>query len=250
MTGDHVSPSNIPLGDLAELLVATERAIISCATAEGTRTSDEPEVSLAGVRPASSALALSVQEPLLPVVVRILEALAERRESELPPATYRALRSISGLVEKRGWGVELKADPAIEAPTAAIGPGGSRIPEPSAPRYLEGTATLVGRCLRVGGAVTPRAEIRPKGGGRLVNIALSEREAKVLAQRLYEEVTLQGRARWQVDSWELVGFRVTHISDFRRTDPVLAMQALALAGGGDWDGSEVHGGERVGEIGA
>lgn len=231
LTGQGVSPSSVALGDLAELLLHTEKAIVSYANAAGMERQDGPGVSLAGVRPASAALALSVQQALIPGVVHVLQAIDGGRVATLPAETHRALFRMSGLLGQRGWGLEIKTDPAIDAPLARLDPY-RPLDAPPAPRLVEGTATLIGRCLRVGGAVTPRAEIRPSAGGRLINVALDEREARQLARRLYEEVVLEGRACWQSDTWEMVDFRLQRIADYRRTEPTMALEALARAAAG------------------
>jgi hypothetical protein len=83
--------------------------------------------------------------------------------------------------------------------------------------------------------VTPKAEIRLLKGGTLLYPRLSQAVAKDLAQRLYEDVVLEGRATWRTDTWEVVDFRVDSVSPFRTAPPHEAFEALAEVAEGRWD---------------
>jgi hypothetical protein len=109
---------------------------------------------------------------------------------------------------------------------------------------LQGTTTIQALCLRVGG-VQPKAELRLPNREKLLHAELTAEVARQLAQRLYEEVILEGRATWNVDPWEVEAFRVNRVTTYRKTDAVLAFKELSEAARGSWDEvdalSYVHG---------
>jgi hypothetical protein len=102
---------------------------------------------------------------------------------------------------------------------------------PAAPVTISGTTTLLARCLRVGGATQPKAELRLTQGGNLLHVKVSEIIARHLGHHLYEEILLAGTATWRTDTWNVVNFKVESVSEFNRVAPAVAFRELAEAAG-------------------
>jgi hypothetical protein len=236
ITGDEVSPEAVSLGELADVLSRLDRTLASYVTAKEIDLPPGAKVSLVDIERGSEQLVLSVAQPYLPAFADISRAVSLEVYDELPEPTYAELQGLSAAVVKRGWGLEIKENAEHGIYAARLGGEGEAL-APRAPVHLEGTTTLHARCLRVGG-VQPRAELRVASRPSLLHADLSEELARELATKLYEEVTLEGRATWDADTWEIEAFRVLRVTSYRRTDPVLAFKELAEAAEGRWDDAD------------
>lgn len=236
ITGKGVSPEAVPLHDLAEILASIERLVLACATASASTEELLPEapVSLVGIEDSSAGLVLSVEEPHFNAVSRVSNAVVTGDYLELPDPALLELGRLSKSVERRGWQFEIKEHSELGISYARI--ESEKLPEATEHAPIEGTTTIYGRCLRVGGATRPKAEIRLTSSGKILNVELSENDAKELAKRLYEEVILEGRVTWDIATWEIQRFRVSHIAPYRQTDPAIAFKELAEAAHGQWEG--------------
>lgn len=235
ITGETVSPESVSVSLLSEILTRIERAIGAYAQAKMAEVATEDlTISLVDIRAGSECLTFSVPEPLVPAVAGISKALELGEHDDLPRSTYTELYEISDMVSRRGWNFEIREQPRQNVRPAVFG-FENALPPPSEPVRVRGTTTLHGRCLRVGGATQPKAEIRPATGSKILNVELSEEIAKQLATRLYEEVVLQGEATWNSETWEVESFRVSSVTNYRRTEPTLAFRELAEAAGSEWD---------------
>jgi hypothetical protein len=166
-------------------------------------------------------------------VSAISHAVAAQDYHTLPPSAQLELATLSKQMVKRDWVVEFLADPALHIEHAKISTE-HPVPEPLPPPSATGTTVVFGRCVRVGGAGAPRAEIRlPEGN--LLYIDVSEEMAKELARRLYDEVCIEGRATWRTTDWTLLDFKAAHVTDYRPTGLVEAFEQLARAAGGRWN---------------
>jgi hypothetical protein len=103
---------------------------------------------------------------------------------------------------------------------------------------VRGTTTLFGRCIRVGG-IRPRAEISLEQGGTLF-IDVSEQLARRLAQRLYDQVCLDGEASWDAETWCIQSFRATDIADYAPIGLVSAFRELTANSNSALDGLDVQ----------
>lgn len=234
ITGSGVSPETVPLHDLAEILAGIEKLLLACSSGSTQKTSPGVPVSLVGIEDGSASLVISVEEPHSSALSRVSKAVANDDYLELPDPVLRELDRFSKSVERRGWRFEIKEHSPLGIPYARI--ESKRLPEAVDHAPVEGTTTIYGRCLRVGGATKPKAEIRLTSSSKILNVELSESDAKELATRLYEEVILEGRVTWDIATWEIQSFRVSHITPYRQTDPVIAFKELAEAAQDRWDG--------------
>ena len=55
-------------------------------------------------------------------------------------------------------------------------------------------------------------------------------------EKHYEVVVVEGQATWDSETWQILDFKVTGIADFTAADPYQAMQDLAAAAQGHWEG--------------
>jgi hypothetical protein len=106
----------------------------------------------------------------------------------------------------------------------------------------QGDTTVYGRLIRIGGT-GPRATLQMPDGKSL-HVELSESMAVELASRgrLQEDVGIEGRATWRVDTWEILEFRARHITAYQpdKTNHVETFEALAEAAGDRWEGVDVE----------
>lgn len=235
ITGAQVSPERVAVRDLIDVLTRIERAVDSYAEAHLGEVPEEARLSLVDIKPGSECLVFSVPDPLVGAMAVISKAIDLEDYAELPGATYHELYALSESVTRRGWGLEIRELPEQGIHHARIDAAKPLAPPPR-PAAIQGTTAIHGRCLRVGGATEPKAEIRLSATEKLLNVALSEELAKEVAKRLYEEVVLEGTATWSTETWEIESFRVSRVTDYRKTDPDLAFKELAEAAEGKWEG--------------
>lgn len=234
ITGAKVTPETVSIRDLVDILARVERMVVSYAEARFAELTEEATLSLVDIEAGSECLVFSVPDPLLGAVAQISKAVQLGDYVELPQSTYAELYGLSESVTKRGWGFEIQENLGHGIHHARI--DDQNMLAPRSPAFVQGTTTVHGRCLRVGGAVQPKAEIRLSTTAKILNVDLSEEMAKELAARLYEEVVLEGSVTWNMDSWEIERFRVSRITAYRKTDPDLGFKELAEAAEGRWEG--------------
>ncbi len=238
ISGTDVLPETTHVSDLAEFLVNIETAISEKAKAQGVEIGEGEIVSLTGIDRSSNKLTFTVAAILLSHAVSVSQAVETNRYEELPRQAHGALHEVSKQAVKLKWKVKFDEDRVTGIRGGTISEENQVPPAPPAP-HVEGTTTIYGRCIRVGG-IKPKAEIRLYQGDVLY-ITVSEAMAKELARSLYEDVCIEGRARWNTEDWTIAEFEGRRISEFRATDPVTAFQKLGAAAGGRWDGIDAIG---------
>ena len=236
LLGEGVLPETTRASDLADFVANFEKAILETARAHGVELPDDPFVSLVGIEPGSNRLKWAVATLVLPAVTAVSSAVLHNDFTQIPRPAHQALHDISRRVVDRQWSVRFVADDPSVVPPAEISEAHPVPPPPPAPE-LRGTTTLFGRCIRVGG-VRPRAEISLQGGGTLF-IDVSEQLARQLAQRLYEQVSLDGEASWDAETWSIQSFRATAVTDFRAVSLASAFHELTVAASDAWNGVDV-----------
>lgn len=228
-------PDQVSVRTLAEVLTGIDATIAEVVKSSGLAVPpDGPTLSLVDVDEGSDVLTFSILDDVAPAVSTISGAISRGAYSDLPRAAHKELFEVAQRVLGSGWGLEILGNPEAGIPPSRISPDRGVSPPPD-PDVVRGTSTLLARCLRVGGATTPKAEVRVVQGGRALNLTVSESLAKQLGGRLYEEVLLQGEAVWELPSWRLVDFKVSEILDFDRTSPAEAFQELSKKAGDAWD---------------
>lgn len=237
LLGEGVLPETTRASDLAELMAHFEKAILETAAAQGVELSDDPFVSLVSIEPGSNRLKWVVASTVLQAVTAVSGAVASDNFDQLPRTAHQALHDISKQATARHWSVKFVSDDPTVVPAAEISVDDPVPPPPPVPE-VRGTTTLFGRCIRVGG-VRPRAEISLEHGGTLF-IDVSESLARKLAQRLYDQVCLDGEASWDAETWSIQSFKATAMADYAPGSLVGAFRDLAANAGGAFDGLDVE----------
>lgn len=83
--------------------------------------------------------------------------------------------------------------------------------------------------MRVGGEKIPTVQLRLLNGDTLNCEIRGDNKralARQLAQRLYTEVGIEGRARWDTREWVLESFAIERITDYARVSVGAALQNL------------------------
>jgi len=232
ISGTDVLPETTRISDLVEFLVNIETAISETAKAQGVEIGEGEIVSLTGIDRSSNKLTFTVAAILLSHAVSVSQAVETNRYEELPRQAHGALHEVSKQAVKRNWKVKFDEDHVTGIRGGTISEENQVPTAPPAP-HVEGTTTIYGRCIRVGG-IKPKAEIRLYQGDVLY-IIVSEQMAKELARSLYEEVCIEGKAKWNTEDWTIEEFEGKRITKFRATDAVTAFKKLAEAAKGKWD---------------
>lgn len=241
IVGPGAKPELVPVHVLTEILGSLERAVTAFAVSRsGCAPEDCPRLSLVAVQSGSELLSFAVPEPVLPYLAEISGSLARRDFESVPRAAYSELVNLSQAVERREWSFEIQARPELGIASASFGRG-APLPPPAPPPRITGTTAIHGKCLRVGGATSPKAEVRLTSNDQILYVDLSEELARELAPRLYEEVMLEGEATWEAETWKIESFRVSAIRAHEPGEPEVAFRELAEAAGDQWTGVDAAG---------
>ena len=233
ITGPGISPETLDWDDLSDFVGSLKAAAYGVAEAEGFEGADEPTFSLVSIDKGGSArLRIAVPLLMLAAAGTVSHAVKSHDYKNLPAKSHQALRHIWNKTRARGCSVEFKEDVVNKIAPAIICPE-DEVPPRAAQSVIRGTTTLYGRCLRVGGAEKPKAEVRV-GAGDLIHIDVSEELARELARSLYEEVGLEGEATWSLD-WKLQSFDLVRITNYRSTNPLDAFEKLSGEAGSQWE---------------
>ena len=228
-------PSEVDIEDLATILEDLKKAIAGCLDPKRDTSTDEltARVSLVDIVEGSDGLVFEVQPHAATAVGRLSQALRSRSYSDLPSASHSALYRINQFTAKRAWGLRIRAKKSAGVePVEVIEP--DHVDPPTQRRTLSGSTTLLARCLRVGGATTPMAELRLPNK-RLLYVQVVESVARELGKRLYDQVVLSGEAVWDAKDGDLNEFKVKEVSSFRAVPVNIAFKELALASRGRWE---------------
>lgn len=229
------SPSDVPIEDLAKVLEELSAAVSSFIEAKDSKDSNlsSYRVSLVGVVDGSDGLVLEVQPQAARALGSISRALKSRRYDELPRATHVALHNLNQFTARRSWGLRFRKNSRANIQSVEVVEP-SHVYPPAERKTLVGGTTLIARCLRVGGATVPRAELRLPGQ-RLLHVEVTESVARDLGKRLYEEVALSGQAVWDPNGGELLEFKVDTVTSYQQVPIDVAFRELARAADGQWN---------------
>lgn len=229
-------PEEVSVGYLSELLDRLEKFLSAYAKAKDLEISvSGPVLSLVDVKSGSEGLVLSVPAPAVQAIAAASIAVLHGDYGTLPRSAHQELFGLSEQLRSRGWSASFEENLAAGIAPAKISPERGVLPPPE-PTRIKGTTTLLAKCMRVGGATVPRAEIRLSQTGELLYVDVSEEIARTLGRMLYEDVVLEGTATWNAETWKIMDFKITGITDFTRVEPHKAIEELARAARGQWDG--------------
>ena len=230
--GDDVTPEAVRARDLACLLDRLERLFVE--TAKSMQDALSPEVSpedapfsLVGISAGSNTLTLSMHDSFVPVQRVLDTAIRTERYEHLPDAAFNHLVGISKLAVKHAWemdfgGLESHATISHDRPVRRD--------------ELEGTTTLYGTCLRIGGD-PPKMLLRIRQSDN-VSCEVSRKLAQELGTLLYREIGVEGIGVWTARDMRLRSFKVTQLLPYRKTSVVDAFGRIAERGAGVWEDIE------------
>lgn len=237
--GQELRPGSVDVKDLIEFLGNWEKAIIETADSNGISLPSRENatiLSLVEITDSSYGLGMKILDKAVIVMGIISEALVTGQLEGLPPKAVDALAAVSRQAEKNKWAAQIVPGASNVIRAAEIS-GDNPVPAYTEP-IVQGTTTLVGELLRVGGA-DPKAEIRDEFGD-LHFIKVDAETAKFLALRLYQDISVEGEAVWNTDTWKIDSFKATEVNDYRPIDPEAAFEELAKRVQGAWDGVDVE----------
>lgn len=222
------------VGDLAAYVSHWEAAVRAMAADEGLAETDVPLLSLVGVREGSAEYQLESPPTLAPGIDRLRRALRAEDWLGIPPAALTALHEANKVQRRAGWTIDFvdRGDHPGAPPRFSLP---ELIPVPPPPEMVRGTTSLIGTCVRVGGA-EPKIDIRPLDpGSNIQHLKCTRDLAQQAAGLLYEVVVLEGEATWNSDTWCIESFKVKRIVPYRPEELPEAFTELADASGGSWD---------------
>lgn len=224
------NPEEVTISELSDFLRALEQAVASAS-----ETYDERiKLRLVDVATGSDRLTLAAPSEALPHIAVITAALKNGSFDQLPRPTHQALSEMSKVTKRNNWGFRFVGNKRLSIESVEFDVG-QEVPAPVI-RKVKGVTSIMARCMRVGGAVTPRAELRVHNRQVLLHVDISEKLAKELGNRLYDDVVLSGEATWDPDTWEVVEFSVSAIAPYEQTPVDVSFQQLAHVAGTAWDG--------------
>jgi hypothetical protein len=228
-------PHEVSAGTLARILRRLEDSIVAFAADDDTGLpAHEPALSLVEVAEGSEFLTFSMPRAVTPRVAALSQMLSSGDYSSWPRESHAQFYGLFEQVRELGWSLEILEDASLGIQGVVLTAERGMAP-PAGPALVTGATTLLGRCLRVGGATSPKAEVRTARGGRLLHLEVSEALAKQLGKRLYEEVLLSGTATWEAPDWRLKSFKVSAVHELDPQRPGETFRELRERSSDAWD---------------
>ena len=100
--------------------------------------------------------------------------------------------------------------------------------------YLIGETVIYGSIQRVGGA-EPKISIKNSIDDSTLYCSASKEIAKQIGQNLYEEVGLKGIATWEKTTNQIIDFKVTEITKYKKHSITEGIKGLSNLIGKYWD---------------
>jgi hypothetical protein len=227
---DGLIPSAVQSHELAEMLVAIEDLIV--ASVQRIRPDLEKDaiiIGLAAVESHSIGLqfVFSPESVVIPIFRTVATAIATQSYSNLPLAARKAVKKIAGFTRKHHCVAELRAREGPEGKLLAI--IGPEVDIPPAAE-LVGQTTLYGHVVDAGGK-DPNAHIQLVDGTRVTCWGTVE-QIKQLANHLYSMVAIDGTARWDTETLEILSFKIVDVLDYDDIPFDQALHALQTVAAG------------------
>lgn len=191
-------------------------------------------IGLANIAPGSVTLAFASSTDSLttPALEKIAHSVETNDFYALSEDSIKSLRVISKFSQARHCTAEIYAVNGTKNLLTVITPE-TRIQD-CAP--IKGETIIYGLVTRVGGANedSPTIQIRTIEG-RLIYCTSNRKNAKIAAQRLYQQIGLIGIAEWDVKTYEIQAFTVTEISSYEMTPLSEAVDSISQNYGQHFD---------------
>ncbi len=230
-----LKPQVLRAKELAEIIENFETAITAAVIAHNPMIKREQiAVSLISVNDQSIGLVFAPNLPELtyPAAFRIAEAFASGRFASLPETVLTPLRGLVRFVRQRGCIAEVYVKRETQTVATSITPQ-TRI-ETFVP--VDGETVLYGQVIRAGG-IDPKVELKPLAGKALF-CSTTQEIAVQLANRLYQQVSVQGCATWDQETFEIKEFRITKVLAYTKKPLTQAFKLLKESAQGAFDSIE------------
>lgn len=235
LKGEGMTPGLVRSRDLAQLIEAVEDMIAAEVAANNSDIKKEQIViGLADVAPGSVTLAFASSADTLttPALEKIANSVKTNDFYALPEDSIKSLRAISKFSQARKCTAEIYAVNGDRKLLAAITPE-THIQDCEP---IKGETIIYGVVTRVGGANedSPTIQIRTIEG-RLIYCTANRKNAKIAAQRLYQQIGLIGIAEWDIKTYEIKAFTVTGFSSYEMTPLSEAVESISQSYGQHFD---------------
>jgi len=239
--GPGVYPELIPLGALSRALTAVQRLAVGHDTPqndddeEGSEPSVGGNVGLLQVIRGSAIYQIATPAPLAVQNLRETGDVLKEPDS-LGDRDYilGPLDELSSVAKSLSAIIIIKQPGRGGVVLATI--AGNSYANLSEKLLITGNTTLFGRVERVGGATANKCGLRIANRSRMLFCEVPTQSiARLLGEKLYEDVAVRGLATWIKTTWRVVGFKIHTVSQPRLGSAREMIDALRNAGGSDWD---------------
>ena len=231
-----VSPHIVRGKDLADIIEAIEEMIASeVVKREPDLKKESVKVSLVEIKDGSvdTQYRPNFQSLTIPAIENIARSVNNHEFFELSENSIRSLKIIKAFNKK------YKCDASI-----SLVNGSSRLlfsicsdTDIPTSTFIEGNTTLYGEITRVGGKDSPKIQFNTIDGA-LVYCDSTIKLAKEAGKKLYTQVGLNGIAKWNIRTNELISFKIESISSYTQKSYVDAFRDLSLLAGNDIENIE------------
>jgi hypothetical protein len=233
LAGENIAPGTLRSRDLAEIIDSAEDAIASLVVRDNPQLKkDEVVVGLMSIAEGTVSLQFATTLPqlVLPAYWEVTDSIDRDDYKNLPPDSIRSLEKLTRFSRRRNCELEFFGLDGDTSPVAVITPQTVIVSAP----LVTGLTTIYGRVIRVGGR-EPKVMIELPDG-QIVYCATGYEVARELGQTLYSWVGLRGPAKWSPGDLSLQEFRAEEVTLYEDTPLTEAMERLAHAASGYFDG--------------
>lgn len=224
--GKGMSPDNIRLGELADVLASVEQVLAGIIGLPP----EEVVLGLTKVKDASAGYAIESHSKQVSAALRVWGDAIERSDfSAVPPSAYEPAKKILSFVRRHNC-VSRLTEARKRKPLAEMTPDTAIRPTMLQP--LVGQTTLYGYALRVGGA-SPRLMLRISDSETITLDVAGQELAREIGHRLYTRVGLGGTAEWHPQTRAMLSFRVDELLPYEERGAAEAIGDLSALIGED-----------------
>lgn len=227
-----LKPQSLRAKELAEILETIEIAVAATVITHDPKIKREQiALSLIAVTDSSVGLTFSpnLQPLTFPALEEIANAISSQRLETLSNTTVKALRPILRFVREHGCNAEFRLSYGNREIHATVTPE-TQIQQV---KPIRGQTTIHGDVIRVGG-VEPKVEIKTIDG-KVLFCPTTQQIALQLAERLYQQVAVEGTATWNPETLDIEEFQITSVLSYVKVDLPQAFRQLREGVGSIYD---------------
>ena len=219
--GNEVAPQTTRCKELAAVISAAEDLLLALMGEDAEDQSPIP-LCLVSIETQSLGLKFAVHMAMGLVLWQDMAAIINSgRFERMAPKVRQAFGEIVSFVKRKGCTAYLGDS---EHGTIATFDFNISIPAESKFRCA---SSIIGEVVRVGGS-DPKVRVKLPSG-RVLSCDTTEAVARQIGHMLYEPVTCNGRATWDYETGELLGFKIEKVRAFQKVRASDAFGCLANA---------------------